>query len=134
MFDVSFQTAGSSENTLATWLLPNPNVAATATPTVDGWSGATWLARAAEGAALEVAEEKTRVEAARRVAVEQVRDAEAGAAAAKARPTDSEPEAWRAIVEEAYWLAFSRQATDTEIKLGTELMAQEEQTTHTRSV
>jgi hypothetical protein len=49
-------------------------------------------------------------------------------AAAKARPTDSKPEEWRAIVEEAYWLAFSRQATDTEITLGTELMAQKEQT------
>ena len=49
-------------------------------------------------------------------------------AAAKARPSDSKPEEWRAIVEEAYWLAFSRQATDTEIKLGTELMAQKEQT------
>jgi len=49
-------------------------------------------------------------------------------AAAKARSTDSQPEERRAIVEEAYWLAFSRNATDSEIKLGIELMAQEEQT------
>jgi len=46
----------------------------------------------------------------------------------KASATNPLPEEQRDIVEESYWLAFSRKPTETEIKLGVELMSQEGQT------
>ena len=49
-------------------------------------------------------------------------------ALAKSRAHESKADEARAIVEEAYWLAFSRKATDNEIELGAELMAREGQT------
>ena len=48
--------------------------------------------------------------------------------ASKAHPNENLPGQLRAIVEEAYWLAFSRKPTETEIALGTELMSEEGQT------
>ena len=49
-------------------------------------------------------------------------------AATRDRPSETPQGKQRAIVEEAYWLAFSRKPTDAEIKLGSELMSQKGQT------
>ena len=46
----------------------------------------------------------------------------------KASASNPLPEEQRDIVEESYWLAFSRKPTEPEIKLGVELMSQEGQT------
>ena len=54
--------------------------------------------------------------------------AERVVAATRDRPSETPQGKQRAIVEEAYWLAFSRKPTDAEIKLGSELMSQKGQT------